>query len=292
LVLSMTGYGRGVSAGGGVSAAVEIRTLNHRYLDVRVRLPGPLLALEDSIRQAVQRRLQRGRVEITVSVEDSDDQSRTVIVDLGLLAQARAALEQARGALGADEPLRLEHLALVPGVFRMEERETDLERYRAVIEAALDEALSGVLAMRRAEGRALAADVAARMDAVERLVRSVESRVPEAVREAHQRLRRRVAELAGDVALDEGRLEMEVAILADRSDVSEETARIASHIAQFRTLLQAGGAVGRKLDFLLQELHREWNTIGSKANDAVIAQAVVDAKAELEKVREQVQNIE
>lgn len=292
MVLSMTGYGRGAAFDGDVTAIAEVRSVNHRYLDVRVRVPGRLLALEDSVRQAVQRRIHRGRVEITVTVEDSAEQSRTLTVDRGLLKQVRAALEEARAALGADDPLRLDHLALIPGVFRMEEREADLDRYRSVVDAALAEALSGVIAMRRAEGQALADDIAARVEMVERLMRSVEQRVPEVIREAHTRLRRRVAELAADLPVDEGRLETEMAILADRGDVSEETARIASHIAQLRTLLQEGGPVGRKLDFLLQELNREWNTIGSKANDAVIAQAVVDARAELEKIREQAQNIE
>lgn len=288
----MTGYGRAVAVDGGLTAAVEIRSVNHRYFDVRIRLPGHLLALEETVRQTVQRQLQRGRVEIIVTVEDSEEQSRTVNVDRGLLRQARAALEEAAHELGIDERPSLDHLALFPYLFRLEEREADLERCRAVVHAALNAALDEVLAMRRAEGQALAQDIAPRVDAVERLARAVEERVPAVVIEAQERLRRRIGELTGGVSLDEGRLEMEVAILADRGDVSEETARIGSHVTQLRKLLQGGEPVGRKMDFLLQELNREWNTIGSKANDAVIAQAVIDARAELEKIREQVQNIE
>lgn len=288
----MTGYGRAVVIDGNLTATAEIRSVNHRYFDVRIRLPRELLALEDTVRQAVQRHLQRGRVEITITVEDSDEQSRTVNVDRGLLKQARHALEEARLVLGVAEQPSLSHLALIPGLFRMEEPTADLERYRTVVHAAVTAALTDVIAMRRAEGQALANDIIARVDSVERLVQAVTERVPAVVREAQARLRRRVAELIGDVSVDEGRLEMEVAIMADRGDVSEETARIASHVAQLRALLRGGGPVGRKLDFLLQELNREWNTIGSKANDAAIAQAVVDARAELEKIREQVQNIE
>lgn len=292
LLFSMTGYGRAVAVDGGLTATVEIRSVNHRYFDVRMRLPARLLALEEMVRQTVQQRLQRGRVEITVTLEDSDEESRTLTVDHGLLRQARAALAEAAHELGADERPSLNHLALFPDLFRLEERETDVERCRAVIHTALNAALDDVLAMRRAEGQALAADMAPRVDEVERLMQAVEVRVPAVVQEAKERIHRRIGELTDGVTLDEGRLEMEVAILADRGDVSEETARIASHLGQLRALLQGGEPVGRKLDFLLQELNREWNTIGSKANDAVIAQAVIDARAELEKIREQVQNIE
>lgn len=288
----MTGYGRAQSTDGGLTATVEVRTVNHRYFDVRIRLPSHLLALEESIRQATGRRLQRGRVEIAVTVEDSDQQSRTLNVDRTLLEQAHTALAEAATTLGSDERPTLSHLALFPDLFRVEEREVDLERCRAVVHTALEDALADVVAMRRAEGQALVADIAHRVDTVERLAQSVRERVPQVVREMHERLQRRIAELVEGVALDEGRLEMEVALLAERSDISEEIARIDSHIAQLRTLLAGDEAVGRKLDFLLQELNREWNTIGSKANDADIALAVIEARAELEKIREQVQNIE
>lgn len=290
----MTGYGRAAAAEGGLTATVEVRTVNHRYLDVFVRLPAPMLVLEEPVRQAAQRRLRRGRVEITVNVEDSERPGRTLQLDRAFLAQAKEALQEAATLLGVEPRLDLGHLALVPGVFRLEESGIDIERTRRVVLQALEAALDQVVAMRRTEGQALAADIARRVDAVDRIAEAVRERAPRVVQELFARLRRRVAELAADVALDEGRLEMEAALLADRNDISEELARIASHIGQLRTLLQAGAddGVGRKLDFLLQELNREWNTIGSKANDAAIAQWVVEARAELEKIREQVQNVE
>lgn len=288
----MTGYGRSTVVSGGVTATAEIRTVNHRYVDLRIRMPHGLLALEDSVRKAVQRHLQRGRVEITVTVEDSNQQSRTVTVDRGLLAQARQALEEARQVLGAAEGPKLSDLALIPELFRMEEWEADLDACRPAVDEAVGEALTDVVRMRRAEGQVLAEDIRSRVGRLEQLLEALVERTPDVVRELQARLRRRVADLIGDAGVDEGRIEMEVAMLADRSDVSEETARIASHIGQLRALLEEGGPVGRTMDFLLQELNREWNTIGSKANDALIAQMVVDARAELEKIREQVQNIE
>lgn len=294
MLSSMTGYGRAAAADGGLTATVQVRTVNHRYLDIYVRMPTSIMALEDAVRQAAQRRLRRGRVEIVVAVEDSERASRTLHLDRAFLSQAKAALEEAAALLGVEPRVELAHLSLVPGVFRLEEAEADLERVRGVVLQALEAALDQVVAMRRAEGQALAADIAQRIDTVERIANEVRERAPQVVQELFARLKRRIAELAGDVALDPGRLEMEAALLADRSDISEELARIGSHVSQLRALLHGdeGDGVGRKLDFLLQELNREWNTIGSKANDAAIAQWVVEARAELEKIREQVQNIE
>lgn len=288
----MTGYGRATVVSGGVTATAEIRSVNHRYFDVRIRMPQGLLALEDSVRRAAQAQLQRGRVEITVTVEDSEQQSRTVNVDRGLLAQARQVLEEARQALGVTDGPKISDLALIPDLFRMDEWEADPEACRPAVDEAVRQALGDVVRMRRAEGQALAEDIASRVDRVQQLLEAAVQRAPDVVRDLQDRLRRRVADLVGEVTIDDGRIEAEVAMLADRIDVSEETARIASHISQLRTLLGGGGPVGRTLDFLLQELNREWNTIGSKANDALIAQMVVDARAELEKIREQVQNIE
>lgn len=290
----MTGYGRAAATDGGLTATVEVRTVNHRYFDIHVRMPSYLLALEESVRQTVHRRLRRGRVEIWVNVEDSELPSRTLSVDRALLMQAKHALAEAAELLDVNERPALSLLSLFPGVFRTEEGAVDLERCRGVVLEALETALDDVVAMRRSEGQALAADIGRRVDAVERLTAAVKERAPAVAQELRDRLRIRVKELAGDVTLDEGRLEMEVALLADRSDISEELARIDSHIRQLRALLAGGEGegVGRKVDFLLQELNREWNTIGSKANDAEIAQLVVEARAELEKIREQAQNIE
>lgn len=288
---SMTGYGRAVASAGDRTATVEVRSVNHRFLDLSVRLPRSLAGLEDRVRSTVQERIQRGRVEIFVTVEDHAPGDRRVKIDRGLLLALRAALEEARDVLGTSEPIQLAHVLGFPDVLQVEEPAADLDGWWAVVRPALVEALHGVAAMRAREGQALAADIVARLGRLHAIAQQVSGRAPRVVQEAATRLEQRLAELAPQ-GIDPQRLAQEVAIIADRCDISEELARIDSHLRQLQSLTDQPGPVGRKMDFLVQELHREWNTIGSKASDAQISQWVVEAKAELEKVREQVQNIE
>lgn len=291
LLRSMTGYGRAVASVGDRTATVEVRSVNHRYLDLVVRLPRSLGGLEERVRSTVQQRFERGRIEIAVTVEEHGAADRRVEIDRGLLLALRAALEEARAALGTAEPVTLSHVLSVPEVLRVEEPAPDLDAWWGVVSQALGQALESVVAMRAREGQALAADILHRLGRLEELAQQVRERAPAVVQEAEARLSQRLAELLPQ-GVDPQRLAQEVAIMADRCDISEELARIGSHLRQLRDLAADAAPAGRKMDFLLQELNREWNTIGSKAADARISQWVVEAKAELEKIREQVQNIE
>lgn len=291
MLRSMTGYGRAVASVGDRSATVEVRSVNHRYLDLVVRMPRGLGGLEERVRSTVQQRFERGRIEITVTVEDHGASDRRVKIDRGLLLALRAALEEARAVLGTAEPVTLSHVLSIPEVLQVEEPAPDLEAWWDVVSQALAQALDSVVAMRAREGQALAADILIRLDRLEELAQRVRERAPAVVQEAAVRLSQRLSELVPQ-GVDPQRLAQEVAIIADRCDVSEELARIGSHLRQLRDLTAQAAPAGRKMDFLLQELNREWNTIGSKAADAQISQWVVEAKAELEKIREQVQNIE
>ena len=291
LLRSMTGYGRAVASAGDRAATVEVRSVNHRYLDLVVRLPRGLGGLEERVRSTVQQRFERGRIEIAVTVEEHGAADRRVKIDRGLLLALRAALVEARAVLGTAEPVTLSHVLSIPEVLQVEEPAPDLEAWWDVVSQALGQALDSVVAMRAREGQALAADILVRLDRLEELAQRVRERAPAVVQEAAVRLCQRLSELVPQ-GVDPQRLAQEVAIIADRCDVSEELARIGSHLRQLRDLTAQAAPAGRKMDFLLQELNREWNTIGSKAADAQISQWVVEAKAELEKIREQVQNIE
>ncbi|HEY8417514.1 MAG TPA: YicC/YloC family endoribonuclease [Limnochordales bacterium] len=291
MLRSMTGYGRAVASAGDRTATVEVRSVNHRFLDLAVRLPRSLMGLEERVRAVVQEQIQRGRIEISVTVEEHGPGDRRVRIDRGLLLALRAALEEARDVLQTPEPVSLSHVLGFPDVLQVEEPPADLDGWWAVVRPALAEALAGVASMRAREGQALAADIAARIEQLRTLAQQVQARAPVVVREVAARLAQRLAELVPQ-GVDPQRLAQEVALIADRSDVSEELARVMSHLTQLQALVDASGPAGRKMDFLVQELNREWNTIGSKSGDAQISQWVVEAKAELEKIREQVQNIE
>lgn len=291
MLRSMTGYGRAAASLGGRAATVEVRSVNHRFLDLVVRLPRGLGGLEERVRGAVQDRIHRGRIEIAVAVEEHGGADRRVKIDRGLVLALRAALEEARDVLESPEPVTLSHVLAVPDVLQVEEPEPDLEGWWDVVREALGQALASVVAMRTREGQALAVDIMARAQRLEGLAALVRQRSPVVVQEAKARLEQRLGELVPQ-GVDPQRIAQEVAIIADRCDVSEELARVESHLRQLRELVDEPSPAGRKLDFLLQELNREWNTIGSKASDAQIAQWVIEAKAELEKIREQVQNIE
>lgn len=288
----MTGYGRALVEARGVSIGVEIRTVNHRYLDVRIRMPGGLLSLEDDVRRRIGQRLHRGRVECNVTLERTETAERTVHLDESLLQNVVAGLDRIKEVLGIDEPVRIADVANIRELWKFEPEPVDEDGAAGVLAEAVDSALAAVERMRHAEGQSLAADILPRIDSIGKLIEDVADHGPRIVAEAQQRLQERLEQLLGDHTLDPDRLAQEVAFMADRSDVSEEIARVRSHLAQFRSELTGGGPVGRTLDFLLQELNREWNTIGSKIHDASTSLVVVQARAEIEKMREQVQNIQ
>ncbi len=293
MIASMTGFGRGSAQEDGITATAEMRSVNNRYLDVAVRLPSALAARETDVQALLRQALERGRVNVTVQVE------KDVEADLPIRVNEKAAraygrlLEDLRRAAGIEAPVSLEHVVRYSEVFTAaEEDPAALERMWRAVEAALAEALAQMRRMRRQEGQALEADLAARLDALEDGLARVEARAPERVEEARLRLRERLNELLADQRVDPERLEQELTLLADRLDVTEECVRLRSHLDLFRQALAAAEPVGRKLNFLVQEIHREVNTISSKANDAQVAHVAVAMKEEVEKIREQVQNVE
>ncbi len=288
---SMTGFGLGEAPVGAGKLAVEIRGVNHRFLDVRVRLPRELMDLSAFVEQLARERLARGRFEIAVRVDG-------VALGVPVLDRERAraafkALGELRDELapGAEVPLSM--LGAIPDLF-VSSVERELDAVRAAARSAFDAAAIALDAMRTREGAALRDDLSTRLARVRELARKVQERAPDVVEAHRRRLRERAERLraATDLELDGARLEQEIVLFAERSDVCEELTRLESHCGQFAGLLAGEEAVGRRLDFLLQELAREANTVGAKSPDAQIAHAVVEIKAEVERMREQVQNVE
>ena len=291
LVVSMTGYGRGEARGARVALVAEARSLNHRFLETSIKLPRGLAAQEPDVRRLVQGRIARGRVDLTATLRRAAGGTASVRTDVSLgLEYARGARALAEAA-GLPQEISVADLLRLPGVVTAEEVEEDGES-GVLLKSAVDEALDELCRMRQAEGAALGRDLAAHLDALAAWVRQVDRLLPAALARIQTRLRERVHAILADTPADPGRLAQEVATWAARSDVAEELVRLGSHLAQFRALLADGGAVGRQLDFLTQELHREVNTIASKADDAELVTRVLEARTLVERIREQVQNVE
>jgi len=290
---SMTGYGRAVAEINSRQMTVEVKSVNHRFLDISFRVPRNLMFLEDAARKLIGSRLSRGHVDVFVTYRNLRTDARTVQVDEALFTAYVEALRHLRGAVGPDlrDDRTLMGIAHLPDVMVVTEAEEDQEAVKAVLERALSGALDELTAMRAREGEAIRQDLAGRVDAIEAMTAAVEERYPQTVEAYTQRLRAAVEELVGS-NVDETRLLMEVAVMADRSAIAEETVRLRSHVRQLRALLEAREPVGRRIDFIVQELNREVNTISSKSQDIPITRLTVDMKAEIEKLREQVQNIE
>ena len=290
----MTGFGRASRHHQGAEATVEMRSVNNRYCDVSVRLPRALAEREADVQAQVKAAFARGRITVQVQLEQSSDAALSIQVDEDAARAYALLLEHLREAAGFEEPVRLEHLLRFSDVFTTpdeDEAGADEAAWEAV-QAALEEATEALRAMRRQEGEALRTDLLARADAIEAALEQVEARAPDRVTEARQKLHDRLQDLLESPRLNEDRLELEITLLADKLDVTEEGVRLRSHLALFREALGSDEPVGRKLNFLAQEMGREINTIGSKANDAEIAHLAVEMKEELEKIREQVQNVE
>ncbi len=293
VIRSMTGFGTAAADAPGGRLTVEIRSVNHRFSEVQVRIPRDLGALEERVRALVAERVRRGRVEVAISRDESMRRPRTFRADVELAASYVRALRDLAAAVGASGEVSLTQLAGLPDVLRLEEERVEAEAFWPALESAVRAALEALVAMRAAEGARLATDMLARVGAVETMAELVAARSRGVVRAYAERLRARLAELLGETPLDEARIATELAVFADRSDTTEELTRLRSHLEQFRHALTADdGAVGRKMDFILQEMGRETNTIGSKANDLEITRAVIEMKRELENLREQIQNVE
>ena len=292
MVKSMTGYGRAREMRNGRDITVEVRSVNNRYLDCTVKMPRAYIFAEDRMKARVQQAISRGKVDVFVTIDASAADETVVAVNEPLARGYYEALTRLKTTFSLPGEVTPEVLAKFPDVLAITKAEEDVEAIAADICAVLDDALAAYNDMRAVEGEKLAADVAGRVTTIETVVGRVEERSPQTVAAYRQRLEAKMQEVLQSTTIDESRILTEAAIFADKIAVDEETVRLRSHIAQLRAMLVSDEPVGRKLDFLIQEVNRECNTIGSKCNDLTIAQDVVNMKAEVEKIREQVQNME
>ena len=288
----MTGYGRARETRGNRDITVELRSVNNRYLDCTVKMPRAYIFAEDAVKARVQKAISRGKVDVFVSIDSTGADEAVVAVNEGLAKGYYVALQKINSLLSLTGDVSAATVAKFPDVLTVTKAEEDLESIGADICAVLDEALKNYNAMRATEGEKLAIDIGGRLDTIEALTGKVEQRSPETVREYREKLTARMQEVLQSTTIDEARILTEAAIYADKIAVDEETVRLRSHVAQLRDMLRSNDPMGRKMDFLIQEVNRESNTIGSKCNDLDIARDVVALKAEVEKIREQVQNIE
>ena len=292
MVKSMTGYGRARQTLRGRDITVEVRSVNNRYLDCTVKVPRTYIFAEDAVKSRVQKAVSRGKVDVFITIDATAADETVVAVNEPLARGYYEALTKIRDMFSLEGELTAAVLAKFPDVLTVTKAEEDLESVAGDICAVLDEALEAYNAMRAVEGVKLCEDIAGRVTTIETVVGKVEERSPQTVAAYREKLTARMQQVLQSTTIDESRILTEAAIFADKIAVDEETVRLRSHIAQLRTMLKSDQPVGRKLDFLIQEVNRECNTIGSKCNDLTIAQDVVNMKAEVEKIREQVQNIE
>ncbi len=290
---SMTGFGRATVQADGRAITVELKSVNHRYLDIGMRLPRTLNFIEDSVRSVLGEKLARGHVDVFVNYRNTRSDSKAVELDEPLLLAYASAAEKGAKALDALNDLSLSSLLRFPDVLTVTEAQEDQEAVCALCREAVSQAAEELIAMREREGEKLANDLLERAKVLEAIRNRIDERAPLVVRDYQEKLRARIAELLdGAAEVDESRLVAEVAYFADKANITEELVRLESHIAQLRAMLTGTEPAGRKLDFIVQEMNREMNTIGSKAADLTILNAVIEGKAEIEKIREQVQNIE
>ena len=292
MVKSMTGYGRAVETVNGREFTVELRSVNNRYLDCTVKLPRSLSFAEEAVKQAVKNTISRGKVDVYISVHSETAADVQVTLNAAMVEGYLAAMKQMVDTYGVRDDISVSLLSRMNEVFTVEKPQVDEEQLLADLMSVVDKALKSYDAMRAVEGKALENDLRSRGNTILELVAQVEAGNSQTVIDYRIRLYNKLKEVLANTAIDESRILTEAAIFADKVCVDEETVRLRSHLEQMNAMLTAGGALGRKLDFLLQEMNRESNTIGSKCTDVKLARIVVDIKAELEKIREQTQNIE
>ena len=292
MIRSMTGYGRGEGVLHDRAITVELRAVNNRYLDCSVKIPRLYVFAEEAIKAQVQKRVGRGKVDVFISIDSSAADKVEVTLNRPVADGYYAALTQMRDTYSLRDDISVSLLSRFPDVFLVEKEQGDADVIAQDILQVLEQALTDFNAMREREGQKLAEDVRTKAASIAALVSKVEERSPETVSEYREKLRQRMEEVLENTQLDENRILTEAAIFADKVAVDEETVRLRSHLSQLEDMLEKGGAIGRKLDFLIQEFNREANTIGSKCSDVALSRVVVDLKGEIEKIREQVQNIE
>jgi uncharacterized protein (TIGR00255 family) len=292
MLKSMTGFGRGEYQDQGRELLVEIKTVNHRYCDIYIKLPRQISFLEDRIREIVSKNISRGKIDVFISFENHGEDSRNIVFDEALAKTYIDALGLLRDKYNLQDDISVSLISKFPDILKIEKTEEDQEQIWLLLKVALEKALEALVVMREHEGQELKNNLLERAEYIESVLKGITVRSSSVVKEYKLKLENRIKELMEQQTVDENRLAMEVAIFADRCSIDEEIVRLASHISQMRDALTLQQPVGRKLDFLIQEMNREINTIGSKANDLVITKEVVEIKSELEKVREQIQNIE
>jgi len=292
MLKSMTGFGRSVAETDGYVITVEIKSVNHRYFEFSSRIPRQYGFLDDKLKSYINSRVSRGKVECYVSIDALNTEAAQVVVNNTLASAYVSALKELSKNYDLKEDFGASTVARFQDVLVVKKADEDEEKIWSYVKSVTDTALDKFIAMRTVEGEKMKNDISSRADYILSCVEYIEKRSPETVKEYNDKLVERVHDLIGDVSLDEGRVIQEVAIYADKVAVAEETVRLRSHLDQLKAFINADEPVGRKMDFLVQEINRETNTIGSKANDVDIARKVVDIKAEVEKIREQIQNIE
>ncbi len=292
MIKSMTGFGRGGTNSDTFKINIEMKSVNHRYCEIVLHMPRSMNVLEDRIKRVIQQKIARGRVDVYINAHMCGPDRTEVKVDGSLAASYIQAVKELKDKLPLTGEASVTELLQLPGVFSLEEPEEDMEQWWPDIEAALEHARAGLMDMRVKEGDLLAVDIKERSGRIDAFVNEIEQRSPVVVEEYRERLRQRLHDLLESGTLDPARLDAEVVVLAERSSIAEEIVRLRSHLLQLGDCLELSSPVGRKLDFLLQELNREINTISSKSSDLIINRTVVEVKSELEKIREQIQNIE
>ncbi len=292
MIKSMTGYGRGQGIVDGLSIVVEIKSVNHRYYEYSSRLPRAYGFLDDKLKNYLQQRISRGKVDVFVQIDALETAGSEVVVNHALAESYLTALKEIADKYAVREDVTVTALARYPDVLTVRQVSLEEDAVWAAVQQVTDEALDRFVAMREKEGARMREDILSRADTIIEAVEAVEARSPQTVKEHMDKVTARMRELLEGAAVDEARLLTEAAIYADKIAVAEETVRLRSHIDQLHQLLDSGEAIGRKLDFLVQEMNRETNTIGSKCSDLELTRIVVDVKAEIEKIREQIQNIE
>lgn len=292
MIKSMTGYGSAKGQTGGLEITVELKSVNNRYLDTSVRLPRSFLFAEDAVKSAVQAHISRGKVDVFVSIDTSLADNMTVKVNEPLLKGYIEAIRHISEEYSLANDLTALSVSRFPDVLSVEKKDLDAEAISAALCEVTERALCDFDAMRLREGEKLRDDVLSRLETIDALVATVERESPKTVAEYRSRLEQKMAEVLGTAGIDESRILAEAALFADHIAVDEETVRLRSHMAQLRTMINGNSPTGRKIDFLIQEFNREANTIGSKCQNSDIAHVVVDLKSEIEKIREQIQNIE
>ena len=292
MIKSMTGYGGAKGSVEGLEIGVELKSVNNRYLDTSVRLPRSFMFAEDGIKSAVQRHISRGKVDVFVSVDSSSAGHMTVKINEPLLKGYMDAIKSISAEYGLPNDMTAMSICRFPDVLSVEKKDMDSEAITAGIIAIVEEALNDFDSMRLREGEKLRDDVLSKLETIDSLVTVVEQESPKTLADYRARLESKMAEVLGSAGIDENRILAEAAIFADRIAVDEETVRLRSHMSQLKTMISGSSPTGRKIDFLIQEFNREANTIGSKCQNSNIAHVVVDLKSEIEKIREQIQNIE